>query len=367
MPRLIDKLDAAAGRTPEFLDDGTDYLVRQDPPEQLIGADGTYRTGWFEAVPPDLNLAESSAFDLAFQQWFHLSFETAEHFVVLNIAHLSKAGNTAVLVCDKATGAFEHASLTQILRGNDITVGPRGGRFHDPDTGSFISVSDSEERVQFSVHAEGLSAVGEARRILGPPLIQSTGFHRGRGSFQRYGNLEVVHGTLALRDRVLALPPGSLGSFDRTMGHQRGEQNWNWVAAVGHARCEATGERGRLGIQIARDRELARPVVIARKYAVWTEHALHKVPDAAFHYTIDDPETRASESPWHIRTPDPGEDWVDLSFTPRFHRREHRFLWLMKADFSQYYGDLTGRVRVGGRTWALEPMFAVTEESLLEL
>jgi len=367
VPRLIDKLDAAAGRTPELLDTGVDYGVQRAPPERLIRPDGTYVAGWFDAVPPVLNLDDSSAFDLAFQRWFHLSFETQTHFLVLNIAHLGKAGNTAVLVCDKETGAFEHASLTQVLGSNDIHVGPRAEHFHDPDSGSFIWVSDDDEVVQFSVHAEGLAVMGVARRVLGPPLIQATAFHRGRGSFQRYGNLAIEHGTLALGDRILPLPAGSLGSFDRTMGHQRGEQAWNWVAAVGHGVDEDTGERVRLGIQVARDRSLARPVVIAQKYAVWTEDALFKVPEAVFDYTIDDPETRASESPWRITSPGCGDSWLDLTFHPRFHRREHRFLWLMKADFSQYYGDLTGRVRVGGRTTRLEPMFAVAEESLLEL
>lgn len=367
MPRLIDKLDAAAGRTPQVLDTGVDYLTQRPAPAKLIRDDGTYDGGWFDAVPAELNLQDSSAFELAFQRWFHLSFETETHFVVLNIAHLGKAGNTAVLVCDKRSGEFHHASLTRILRGNDIEVGPRAGHFSDPDTGSFITVSDDDEVVRFSVIADGLVAVGVARRVLGPPLIQATAFHRGRGSFQRYGNLVIEHGTLVLGDRILTLPAGTLGSFDRTMGHQRGQQSWNWVAAVGRGRDQATGERVRLGIQIARDRPLARPVVIAQKYAVWTADALYKIPDAVFDYTIDDPETRESTSPWRICTPDPGETWVDLTFTPRFHRWEHRFLWLMKVDFSQYYGDLTGRVRVGGRTYQLEPMFAVTEESLLEL
>jgi catechol 2,3-dioxygenase-like lactoylglutathione lyase family enzyme len=367
LPRLIDKLDAATGRTPEVLDTGVDYLSQRPPPGRLIREDGTYDAGWFDAVPTQLNFQDSSAFEISFQRWFHLSFETPQHFLVLNIAHLGKAGNTAVLVCDKETGNFETASLTHILGANEIQVGPRAAHFHDPDSGSFVRVSDIDEAVEFSLCAEGLAVVGMARRILGPPLIQATGFQRGRGSFQRYGNLEIVHGTLAIRDRVLPLPAGSLGSFDRTMGHQRGLQNWNWLAAVGHAVNESNGQGCRLGIQVARDRDQARPVVVARKYAVWTEDVLHKVPEAVFEYTIDDLESRDSASPWRITSPGCKETWLDLTFTPRFHRREHRFLWLMKADFNQYYGDLSGRVRVGGQTYLLDPMFAVTEESLLEL
>ena len=40
---------------------------------------------------------------------------------------------------------------------------------------------------------------------------------------------------------------------------------------------------------------------------------------------------------------------------------------LVNADFNQYYGALSGRVHVDGRTWRVDKLFAVTEESALEL
>ncbi len=366
MPRLIDKLDAAAGRTPEVLDLGIAYGVQQEAPTALVAEDGTYNAGWFSAVPHRINPQDSSAFELAFQRWFHGSFDTERHFVVLNIAHLAKAGNTAVLVADKRTGEFHTSSLTRVLRANDIQVGPEARHFHDPDSGSFITMSEDDQRLVFSVHAEGLAVMGEARLALGPPLIQVTRFHRGRGSFQLYGNLEIVHGAMALRGEVVRLEPGTLGLFDRTMGHQRGQQNWNWVAAAGPATCKETGERVRIGLQVARDDDRARPVVVAEKYAIWTPEGLFKIPEACFDYEILDEQTRES-SDWRITSPGHDDSYFDLTFVPRFHRRERKYLWLMNADFNQYYGELSGSVRAGGRTYVLDGLFAVTEESLLEL
>ncbi len=366
MPRLIDKLDAAAGRTPEVLVPECDYMVRRGPPPTLVDASGVYQPGWLAAVPERINPQDSSAFDLAFQRWFHVSFDTERYFVVLNIAHLAKAANTAVLVADKRSGEFHHASLTRVLRANDVEVGPRARHFHDGDTGSFMTMSEDDQTLVFSVRVDDLAVMGEAKLSLGPPLIQVTRFHRGRGSFQLYGNLEVVHGAMAIDGEVVALEPGCLGLFDRTMGHQRGQQHWNWLAASGPARCEDTGEEVVIGLQVARDRERARPMVEARKYAVWTPHGLFKVPEAQFEYEILDDKSRES-SDWRVTSPGCRDSFFDLTFSPRFHRRERKYLWLMNADFNQYYGELTGRVRAGERTYAIDGLFAVTEESLLEL
>ncbi|MCB9795547.1 MAG: DUF2804 family protein [Alphaproteobacteria bacterium] len=366
MPRLIDRADARLGRTPETLDLGIDYLTRRPGPDRLIAEDGTYNAGWFESFDGELNLEQSSAFNLALHRWLHLSFDTPERFIVCNIADFVKAGNTALLVADKRTGDFEHKSISNVMPQNSIKVSPNGLRFTDPDTKSFIRVSRDGERFVFSLHVEHLHLSGEARRAVGPTFTHVTRFHRGRGSLQFYGGLELLHGTLVIGQRVYPLPPGSLGAFDRTLGHQRGVQAWNWIAAVGKATHLASGRRADMVVQIARDRDLARPVVISQKYVVWVEGEVYKVPDAVFSYEVTDEETRET-GPWRIYTPDQSGDGVDLSFSPRFHRRETRHAYVIDADFHQHYGEVEGEVRVAGERWRLDPVFAVTEESLLEM
>ncbi|HJN72677.1 MAG TPA: DUF2804 family protein [Myxococcota bacterium] len=353
MPRIIDKLDAAAGRTPVFLDLGIDYSTPRPGPKALIKPDGTYEAGWFHDFDGDWNLDDSSAFDIALQRWVHLTFDAPDHFIVCNLANLTRASNTALLVANKRTGEFHHASLTHLYPQDTVRVEPPFTHWRDSETGSFVRIGD-DLSVELAINADGLHFVATARHALGPPLIQASRFQRGRGAIQWYRILELERGLLAVGDRVVELPAGTMGTCDRTIGHQRGVQAWNWVAGVGTAVDLETGERTRLGVQIAKDRHLARPQVPNKKYLIWTEDRLFKLGEVDFSYEHG--------SDWRIH----GDD-LDFRFVPAFHRHEEKRLVLVRADFHQFYGELSGTVRVGGRRLRLEPCFAVTEESLLEL
>ena len=102
------------------------------------------------------------------------------------------------------------------------------------------------------------------------------------------------------------------------------------------------------------------------KYAVWVDGDVHKVASAVFEYDYTDAQ-RKETTPWRIYSPEPGDTWLELLFTPRFHRRDKKQLVIATSDFNQYYGTLTGRLKVDGRVWRLPETFAVTEESFLEL
>jgi len=367
MPRIIDALDAAVGRTPEYLDDDVDYLTRQPAPPALIGSDERYVAGWFSHFDGAFNFDDTHALQLAMQAWVHLSIDTPERFIVLNVADLGKAGQTAILVADKTTGDFTHAASTKMFGRNEVRLAEDFRRFTDPATGSFVVTDRTHDRWTFSVHAGEVHLTGTARRVGGPAFTQVTRFQRMRGSLQRYGNLIIERALLSLGGEVHVIRPGTLGTFDHTVGHQRGLQNWNWVAAVGMSTCVETGERSILGIQVAQDRANARPMVRSFKHAVWVDNKLVKVPSASFAYDYSDADEKET-GPWRIASANRvGERWLDLDFQPRFHRRERKSVVLVDADFNQYYGLLNGRVHVDGRTWRVDDLFAVTEESSLEL
>ncbi|HCH65776.1 MAG TPA: hypothetical protein DFR83_23435 [Deltaproteobacteria bacterium] len=366
MPRILDSIDAAVGRTPSSLPETNDYITIQPSPDTLIGADGRYRAGWFHRFDGDFNFSDSQALNQAFQAWMHLSIDTPNHFIVLNIADMGKAGHTAILVADKRSGAFHHAAETRLFTRNRVQLHPPFLRFRDKATGSMIATDHEHDRWTFSLHAEALHIIGTARRIGGPPFTQVTRFHRMRGSLQRYGNLIFDEALLSVGTKVFSIPPGSLGTFDHTVGHQRGLQSWNWVAAVGRATCLENGQTSILGLQIAKDRVDARPVVHASKYVVWVEGTLYKLPSACFEYEYVDAGEKQT-GPWRIQSDGRGDRWVDLHFAPRFHRRERKNVVLVDADFNQFYGTLHGQVHLHGRTWLLQDYFAVCEESLLEL
>jgi hypothetical protein len=366
MPRILDSLDAAVGRTPSELSDSVDYLTMADSPDSLIGPDGRYRAGWYRHFDGDFNFDDSHALQQAFQAWIHLTLDTPEHFIVLNVANLGKAGQTAVLVADKKTGQCHHAADTRLFTRNRVQIHPPFLRFRDKATGSMVATDHNHDRWSFSLHAGELHIIGTARRIGGPPFSQVTRFQRMRGSLQRFGNIVIEAAQLSIGTRVFSIPPGTLGTFDHTVGHQRGLQNWNWVAAVGRATCEEDGSTSILGIQVARDRVNARPVVHACKYVVWVEDALFKIPSASFDYTYIDAAKKETGA-WHIRSDERSGRWIDLRFEPQFHRREQKSVVLVDADFNQYYGSLNGRIHLDGRTWQVHEYFAVCEESQLEL
>lgn len=362
MPRILDKLDAASGRTPEFLDNGVDYMTRRPGPAALL-ADGLYDAGWFDRFDGEFNLDDSSAFGIALQRWVHVAFDGPDHFIVLNLANLTRASNVALLIAEKSTGVFREASLTRLYPQDTVQAEAPFLHFHDPETGSFVRIDPDLSVMDLAIQADGLHLVAQARHALGRPFVQSTRFQRGRGAIQWYSIIELVHGLLAFDGKTVVLPPGTMGTVDRTVGHQRGIQAWNWIAAVGTATDLATGEVEPLGLQIAKDRKAARPVVDSRKYLAWTRDTLHKFAQVSFLYETRNTETNET-GPWVI-TSDSGD--VDLRFTPSFHRREEKRLMLVNADFNQYYGTVSGRVRLGERTLELHPCFAVCEESLLEL
>ena len=335
----------------------------------MIGEDERYHAGWFERFDGSFNFEDTRALPRALQAWVHLSIDAPDHFIILNLADLAKAGQTAILVADKESGEFRHAAVTRMFTRNQVKLSERYSHFRDVATGSMVRTDVDHDRWHFSVHAEDVHLVGTARRVGGPPFTQVTRFQRMRGSLQRYGNVAIEHAVLSIGGRVIPIPAGTLGTFDHTVGHQRGLQNWNWVASVGRARCEQTGETSVLGVQVAKDRPLARPVVQSHKQVVWVDDQLHKIPSAEFAYTY----TAAADKetgPWQIRSTPGGADqgrWLDLTFEPRFHRRERKSVVLVDADFNQYYGTLRGRIGVAGQTWVLDDFFAVCEESLLEL
>lgn len=363
MPRIIDRLDAAVGRTPDQLEDTIDYLTQQLPPARIIASDGTYVPGWFAGPPGELNFTESSAFEMAFHKFFHCTIDTPDHYIVFNIADFSRATNRAILVVDKRTQTFTNRSLTHRLQ-RDVSVDAGHRRFHDQATNSFLVIDEQEHEIRFSIHAGELHLSGVAHCAVGPAMIQCTQFHRGRGSLQWYGCLELQHGTLTVGEEVIALPPGTFGTYDRTMGHQRGLQGWNWIAFVSQAVRERDGKRCPVGVQIVRDiLGRAKPAVLSRKYVVWLDGQVRKLPDAEFDYD----RTEGSATDWHIHTPSTEGDWIDLVFDPRFERRDEQHAALVEADFKQFYGPVTGTLSLDGERWTIEEAFAVTEDSLLEL
>jgi len=340
------------------------YLERRPGPEALVDADGNYVGGWWESWEGDINPEDASGREGALQSWIHFILETDRYFIIANLADLNRAANTALLVVDKEEQDFQNVSLQYTFGDNVLAVDPDWSGYSNPADGSSATIS--EDGMTFEIYADELSLVGEVAARPDEPFIQTTRSVDGYGWLQWYVNYTLVQGTLTIDGEAIELPPGALGSYDRMVGHRSNTQAWNWISAIGEAVSEDGLTTATVSLQIARDKDEANPRIDAKKYAVWIDETLTKLPEVVFDYEVLDEETNET-SDWHIYTPDTDADWIDLSFTPDFHRRDKTsWLWFYNTDFNQHYGEVNGELHVGGETWILTDLFAVTEDSLLQ-
>ena len=345
---------------PETVDlSADDLFTLRDPPPTLIDDQGQYQGGWYNGPIETLNTEASTGPPGDFKRFLHVQFDDPDWFVVGNIADMGSASNVALLAVEKATGTFHDVSLSGLFADNRVEVNPAHTRFTDPTTHSTLTLEDGA--LTMDLHAEGLDLVGTASPAFDALFTQVTRFHPGHGSYQTWGIVSVDALTLTVDGQDIALAPGSFGAYDRTLGHQRRAQSWNWLATAGMATDVDTGDVVPFALQFGKDREDARPQVEGLKYPAWAGEDFGKVTEVDFDYTAD-PETRETGE-WRITGPE-----VDLRFVPEHHRRERvGQIWIAETDFNQYYGTLSGTFTLAGRTWQVDEVFAVCEESLIRL
>ncbi len=331
-----------------------DYLTLRPSPAHLVDAQGRYQAGWYDDPAIALNVIDAAAPRAHLQSWLHVSFLAGDRFVVADIADLTRAGHTAALIVDRATGDIDEGAVRHLRKGR-VLVDDHWRRFRDLTSGSFLEARG--DTIAFNVLAGGVRVEGLALRV-GDPFVQVTAAHDGHGAYQVWGNLELIHGAARGRFGHFALTPGARGAFDLTVGHRSRLQNWNWLSVLGRATDQTP-----FSMIMARDKEGALPFVDARKHALWIDGALHKLDTLAFDY---DP---AALAPWHIHgRSERGGPWIDLHFTPRFCRNNsHRIPLVYEVDFNQHYGAFKGRFGLGDRTWHIEDTFGLTEDSWLML
>jgi hypothetical protein len=341
-----------------------DYSTRIPGPSSIIDSQGYYIPGWFDSFEGAHNFEDASGSDKRFQKWIHIHFETKQFFVVANIAHMGLGGNIAILLHDKKTGKTEKSSTTRYLLTNRISCDSMHSHFEDAQSGSRIHLH-ADGSVDFDVRAKTLTFQGRAVSTLGKPFIQSTVYSPGMGTLQWWGNLCLEHGSVKRAKDTLTLEPGSLGAYDRTVGHRPQEQNWNWVSAVGEALEETSDKKVTFSLQVSKEKEKAKPRVHSQKYNLWLGETHTKFDDLTIDYTAD-PQSRDTGK-WKILGVGK-DDSLNLSFRPHFHRREQKWLpGLLDIDFNQYYGTLAGRLVSAGKAYRIQKVFTVCEDSRMNI
>lgn len=370
---LLTLLFVACAPVPASIDTTADrYLERRASPEALVDARGVYNGGWYESFTGAFNQAQAAGDAYNLKKWLHVNVDDPRFYVVVQMVRTDFAGNLAVVVTDKQTGAFHSEDVVQMFS-DSLKCDDAVTSLTDPATGSHLTLVDG--KLDFDVNANGLRVRGKGTEILSPPLTQIHRFHDGYGALGVWGNVTLDEGAVTVGGEEHTLTPGSLGLYDRTVGHQRTTLNWNYVATSGFARNTVTGEVRRFSVQGAIDRERSRPLANTRNHGFWLEGRFRKVEELRFDYETD--AATQEFGPWHIHTPpEPGRAArVDLTLSPPpgferlFHRRNQSAdLWIVERDFHQVYGVVTGTLELDGETWRVEPgTWALAEQALVVL
>jgi len=228
--------------------------------------------------------------------------------------------------------------------------------------------------LSFDVRTEGLTISGTAKEVFDRPLVQISAYHAGYGDLIYWGNVALEQGTLTLGGDEHELAPGSLGLYDRTIGHKRTTMNWNYIATAGEAVDPASGATALFAVQGSVDRARTLPQADVKAWAIWIDGAIFKVPTLRFDYTVTDSAT-ATTSDWRVHSASaPGEDGIDLIVKPpagrdrMYHRRNKSAeLWLFERDFNQYYGVASGTITRAGTTWAVKDIYVLLEDAYVVL
>jgi Protein of unknown function (DUF2804) len=340
------------------------YDTRRPGPDLMVQEDGNYLGGWWDSFDGTINPEDSQGPEGQLQGWIHWSIDTERYLVVANLVDVNKASNTALLVVDKQEQTYLNSSLQYRFGDNVIEHDTAFTEASQPPDGSWATVTDAG--IEFEVHSGDLSLTGSAA-AQGDSFVQTTRGPDGYGWLQWYTNLSLTQGTLTIDGVETELPAGSLGVYDRMVGHRIHVQSWNWLSMSGTATDESTGETAVISVQVAKDQEAAQPAIAALKYTVWVDGVLTKLPSANFDYSYSDEDAKETGD-WAITSDDTTGDWIEVEFHPEFHRRDQSdWLWFLHTDFNQHYGTANGKLHVDGRTWLIDDMYALCEDSLIQL
>lgn len=345
-----------------------DYLNQRDSPDSLINEEGIYNGGWYRNFDGIINPEVSQARASAFKGWLHFNLGNQEYSITGHLADLHTAGNAAISVVNLSSGETWTASTREAFSDNQMVIADDFSSVVNDNDGSYLRLNDDGTVLEFDIQANDLRVAGSLASTGADRFIQVTRYHDGYGILQWFEQVQVLEAAVTFADgTILDLPAGMRGTTDRMAGHRRTHQHWNWIAGSGNATRQSDGETVEVAMSMSKDREGARPQVDAKKYAIWIDGVLTKVPSLNFDYSVIDEATRETTE-WVIESDEADVNRVDLLFEPKSMRRDEAgYLWFYYTDYIPYIGSLTGSITVDGEQYVLEPMTVIAEDARLTL
>src|SRR5262249_25416519 len=99
-------LPAGCNEVPEARDATRDrYLEMRPSPDRMVDEQGNYIGGWYSEFTGRINPEDATGDDYTFKKWLHFNIDDPAFYVVAQLVVTDIAGNAAIAVSDKATGA----------------------------------------------------------------------------------------------------------------------------------------------------------------------------------------------------------------------------------------------------------------------
>jgi len=327
------------------------------PPAHIIDAEGQYKNGWFRQFNHTPNTTQSAAPKSRLQFWFHLHCESDTHYFSANVAQMGLVANVSLVVICKETGACTHSSKKHWLWNNQVKQTGGCALIWDPISKSCVS-QDNTGQIEFCFHTDEHSFFGTAEPTIGPPFVQSTSLSSGYGSLQWWGPIRFTNAVFTHGEKSIPIQQGSLGGFDRTIGHRTRKQHWNWLSAQGMAQGE-NDESLPFALQLAVNHLRPEALPDPKKYNVWIDSRLFKFDTVRF----------IPGAQWEIVGQGAwSAEKLSLRFQPTWCRHEKSgHPAIFGGHFKQYYGQLLGSMTIQGKRYGIETSFALVEDSRLNI
>jgi hypothetical protein len=265
--------------------------------------------------------------------------------------------NVSLVVICKSTGRCTHSSQKHWLWNNQVKQTGGCALIWDPVSKSSV-LQNENGGIKFCFQTDEQSFMGTAQPTIGPPFVQSTSLASGYGSLQWWGPLEFIDTYFTDKGKRIEIESGSLGAFDRTIGHRTRKQHWNWLSAQGFVQSPngiPTPYALQLAIDHARPTSLPNP----KKFNIWIHNQLFKLDSVQFikgeNWTIEGIGTHGAET-------------LSVQFKPTWCRQEKKgHPAVFGGLFKQYYGELTGFMTIAGQRYTIDSPFALLEDSRLNI
>ena len=197
----------------EHMEQGLDKAASDATAVVIAGREGLFSGGFDLAELRKGAEAANALVDRGARMLLRL-FSHPQPVVAACTGHAVAAGAFILLSCDTRVGAD-----------GDFSIG----------------LNETALGMSFPVFAIELTHARLSKRHVTAAFVQSTRYPKNQGCLQWWGNLRLESGRLRIKDRTQTLPAGSRGGYDRTLGHRRRYQNWNWISAQSELIPEAGG------------------------------------------------------------------------------------------------------------------------------